>query len=228
MELIGELFDPDAELFVEERFRPHWSQVGAIVFVTFRTHDSIPQSVIRRWDREKCDWVHRRGYAGRWEVVVPNLESKEQDAFKKQFSRCRELYLDECHGQCLLRRPELSKIVADSLMHFDKTRYRIGDFIIMPNHVHLLAAFSNRATMLKQFESWLHYTAVQINRTIGEKGTFWQSEPFDHLVRSIEQYQYLRHYIADNPKKARLNPGEYFYREYAPMSPFVPTNDAGN
>ncbi len=226
MELIGELFDPEAELFVEDRCRPHWSQGGAFVLVTFRSGDSIPHAVFRVWDLETHDWVHRRDYVGQWEDVVPSLEISEQEAFKKEFSRCREMYLDECHGRCLLRRPELSKIVADSLMYFDRVRYRMGDFVVMPNHVHLLAAFSDRTTMFKQFESWLHYTAVQINRRLGEKGTFWQSEPFDHLVRSVEQYQYLRKYIADNPIKAKLKPGNYFYREFSPMSPFVPTNEA--
>jgi type I restriction enzyme R subunit len=32
------------------------------------------------------------------------------------------------------------------------------------------------------------------------------------LVRSVEQYQYLRNYIADNPKKAGLREGEFHYR----------------
>jgi type I restriction enzyme R subunit len=68
--------------------------------------------------------------------------------------------------------------------------------------------------MEKQFDSWLHYTAFRINPRIGAKGHFWQQEPFDHLVRSPEQYEYLRDYIAMNPEKARLQPGEFYYRRY--------------
>jgi hypothetical protein len=33
------LFDRDADVFVLERRLPHWSQPGAIAFVTWRTHD---------------------------------------------------------------------------------------------------------------------------------------------------------------------------------------------
>ncbi|MCA9161286.1 MAG: hypothetical protein KDA72_23310, partial [Planctomycetales bacterium] len=62
---------------------------------------------------------------------------------------------------------------------------------------------------------WLHFTATQINRQTGERGHFWQQEPFDHLVRSPEQYEYLRGYIRDNPKKANLREGEYYYRRLA-------------
>jgi type I restriction enzyme R subunit len=103
--------------------------------------------------------------------------------------------------------------VADSLRRFDGQRYRLGDFVVMPNHVHLLAVFPTADAMNQQCTSWLHYTAFRTNQATGEKGKFWQQEPFDHLVRSPEQYAYLRRYIADNPRKAGLTAGEYYYRK---------------
>jgi type I restriction enzyme R subunit len=78
----------------------------------------------------------------------------------------------------------------------------------------LLAVFPTAGALQKQCDSWLHYTAFQINQLVGERGKFWQQEPFDHLVRSPEQYAYLRWYIADNPRKARLKPGEYYHRRF--------------
>ncbi len=214
--MLGELFDPKGECFIGEHWRPHWSQAGAVVFITFRTNDSIPKEVIERWDREKQAWLRRRGWdtGEHWSLIVAKLSEGERAAFQKTFNRCREAFLDSCHGRCLLKRPDVARIVADSLLHFDGQRYRMGDFIVMPNHVHLLAAFSTSEAMKKQCDSWLHFTAYRINQTIGEKGKFWQQEPFDHLVRSLEQYEYLRRYIADNPKKARLKSGEYLYRRF--------------
>lgn len=213
-DVLGELFDPKAELLIHERCRPHWSQAGAIVFITFRTHDSIPRAVIERWEREKQDWLHRRGHRGHWSNVVSTLTAAEQQQFQEEFNRCREEFLDTCHGRCVLRRPELASIVAESLLHFDGYRYRMGDFVVMPNHVQLLASFATAEMMKEQCDSWLHYTAVHINRQLGEKGKFWQQEAFDYLVRSPEQYEYLRQYITDNPKKAGLKAGEYNYRRH--------------
>jgi type I restriction enzyme R subunit len=214
--MLGECFDPKAELLIHEHCRPHWSQAGAVVFITFRAHDSIPRDVLRRWERQKQEWLQRRdkGTDAHWSVVVEALSQPERAEFDATFHRCREAFLDSCHGRCLLKRPEFAKIVADSLLHFDGQRYRMGDFVVMPNHVHLLAAFPNADTMKEQCDSWLHYTAFRINRALGEQGKFWQEEPFDHLVRSPDQYEYLRRYIADNPRKARLKPGEYHYRRY--------------
>jgi putative transposase len=212
--MLGSVFDPKVEVRISAHCRPHWSQAGAVVFITFRTRDSIPREVVERWDREKREWLRDRGKdnGAHWSVIVPTLSEGERAEFNKTFNRCREAFLDSCHGRCLLRRPELSKIVAASLLHFDGARYRMGDFVVMPNHVHLLAVFPTEDAMREQCDSWLHYTAVQINRAIREKGKLWQQEPFDHLVRSAEQYEYLRQYIANNPQTARLKPGEYYYR----------------
>nr|WP_315861222.1 transposase [Anatilimnocola floriformis] len=84
----------------------------------------------------------------------------------------------------------------------------------MPNHVHLLAVFATAEAMADQCDSWLKFSATKINRLLSRKGKLWQQEPFDHLVRSPEQYEYLRKYIADNPTKAGLKLGEYFYRRW--------------
>jgi len=212
--MLGEAFDPKGELLIYEHCRPHWSQAGAVVFVTFRTADSIPREVIRRWELEKREWLRQRGFDSdtHWSVAISTLSEKDRADFHKTFNRTREAFLDSCAGRCVLRRPELSQIVAQTLLHFDGQRYRLGDFIVMPNHVHLLCVFPSAEAMNEQCDSWLHYSAFRINQALGEKGKFWQQEPFDHLVRSAEQYDYLRQYIADNPKKAGLEPCDYHYR----------------
>ncbi|MEX2015034.1 MAG: transposase, partial [Candidatus Hydrogenedentales bacterium] len=119
--------------------------------------------------------------------------------------------LDAGHGACVLRRPELSKIVSDSLMHFDGDRYELTDYVVMPNHVHLIAAFYDEELLLNQCDSWKHFTAMHINRALGRRGRFWQQDGFDHLVRSPEQFDALRRYIADNPQLARLRAGEFMH-----------------
>lgn len=235
--MLGELFDSGQEYAVHYRLRPHWAQTNSIVFVTFRTKDSIPVEVLKRWDLEKQDWVDRvlsANHQSRREIAIESTESRsdrsavnirehwsdrlqfltprQRREFDFTFNRCREKKLDESLGDCELKHPEIAKIVADSLLFFDGDRYHMGDFIVMPNHVHLLAAFSSPEMMERQYRSWLHYTATKINKRFNRTGHFWQQEPFDHLVRSIEQYEYLRRYIEQNPRKAKLKEGEFFYR----------------
>jgi type I restriction enzyme R subunit len=39
----------------------------------------------------------------------------------------------------------------------------------------------------------------------------WQQDAFDHLVRSPDEFDRLRAYIADNPRAAGLRSDEYLH-----------------
>ncbi len=208
------MFDPKAEFAIVERRLPHWSQAGTVCFLTWRTADSIPASVLRRWYADREAWLWRHGIDARsadWRERLGTLDRETRGEFVRTFSDRWHRHLDSCHGACVLRQPELSTIVANSLRHFDGERYVMTDFAVMPNHVHVLAAFVDESGMLDQCESWKHYTATRINRALGDSGAFWQQDGFDHLVRSNEQFEALRRYIAANPEKARLRPGEFIH-----------------
>ena len=99
--------------------------------------------------------------------------------------------------------------MTDSLHFGDGTLYDLEAFVVMPNHVHVLAAFVDEQGMLDQCESWKRFTSVRINRVTGKRGRFWQQDGFDHLVRSIEHLEAFRRYIELNPMKAKLKTGEY-------------------
>jgi len=204
-------FDPFQSKTVVERRLPHWSQAGAVTFITWRAMDSMPQRVLEQWQAERDQWLNKHGIATTAErkVELTSLPSGLRTEFYRFYSNRWHDHLDAGHGACVLRQPAISEIVNKSLRHFDNDRYLLTDFIVMPNHVHLLAAFPTEEAMLAQCESWKHYTATQINRHLGTRGRFWQQEGFDHLVRSEEQFAYLRKYIADNPKRAGLKLTEF-------------------
>jgi len=208
------LYDREAGIDANRRVLPHWFQPNAAMFVTFRTADSMPREVLRRWDAEQREWLRQRGHAIgphdellRWEELPESL----RPTFRQLRDGRWHWHLDSCHGECVLRRRELAEIVMNSLRHFDGDRYDLDCAVVMPNHVHLLVQFHPPTTCRGQSESWLHYTAAQINKRLGRKRAFWQSEPFDHLVRSADQFEYLRRYIAENGSKANLLETDYLF-----------------
>ena len=121
-------------------------------------------------------------------------------------------YLDQGYGACPLRETDAAQIVANTLSHFDGDRYHLGDFVVMPNHVHVLVCLLGTIELESQCTSWKKYSATKINRLLNQRGRFWQEESFDHLVRSPEQFDYLRRYIRENPIKAGLPAGAYLHR----------------
>ena len=215
------LFDPKAEWQVVERRLPHWSQAGAICFLTWRTDDSMPKAVLHAWHEERHHWLRRHGIDAAdpsWRESLHRLDRSDVREFLDQLWNRWHDELDACHGACPLKRPEAAEIVAKSLHHFDNQRYLLFDWVVMPNHVHIQAAFPDEDAMLAQCESWKHYTAVRLNKLLGHRGRFWQVDGFDHLVRSDEQFHYLRGYTGDNPRRAKLRPGE-FLRYSRPFPP---------
>jgi type I restriction enzyme R subunit len=233
-----QFFDREQDFTVAWRRLPHWSQAGTLCFITWRTADSLPKSAIERLSKERAAVLaefgvrvsERRDYRRR---VSPKLASKSRsDAFADQqpptnatpdlspelraklnwkLFQAWDHELDRAAGECMLARPELATIVADSLRHFDGERYILTDFIVMPNHVHVLAAMDREDRLLAQVTSWKRYSGRRIQQVLGRHGEFWQVEPFDHLVRSAEQFAYLRRYIAKNPENARLPKGTYVH-----------------
>ncbi|HEX7446165.1 MAG TPA: transposase [Pirellulales bacterium] len=205
------LFDRKADVFIVNRKLPHWSQPGTVAFVTWRTNDSMPAAILRQWFGDRDRWLRAHGInpaEANWRERLAGLGRRVVEAFQESFWERWHDALDECHGACVLKTPELAEIVEKSLHHFDDDRYLMLDYVVMPNHVHLLASFPDEASMLAQCKSWKHYTAVQINRRLRQHGRFWQQDGFDHLVRNDEQFAYLRRYIAENPAKARLAKAE--------------------
>jgi putative transposase len=208
------LFDPSEEVEISHRYLPHWQQSGKTYFLTFRTYDSLPRAVIDGWFQDRNAWLKRHDIdadSPLWHEAFARLPVETRRDFHHRVSDRFHRFLDECHGECLLRRAPLARIVADSLLHFDGPRYAMGDFVVMPNHVHVLVQFHGDVSMKRQCTAWKHFTAARIHRELGRTGHFWQGESFDRLVRSPEQFERLRQYIAENPTRAKLGAGEFLH-----------------
>ena len=213
--MVFELFDPQGDVQISSGTSlPHWYQPGVTYFITFRTADSIPTDVATNWHRRRDEWLKRHQVdpsKNNWRADFQKLTKDKRLEFYESFSREFLEYLDQGHGECVLKKPEFAQIVADSLRHFDGQRYHLGDFVVMPNHVHLLTCLIGETEVQSQCYSWKKYTATQINLRLKRHGRFWQADSFDHLVRSPEQFEAIQRYIADNPPQARLRPGEYLH-----------------
>jgi len=200
-------FDPREPTAIVERKLPHWSQAGVVCFITFRTHDSIPDDVLQRWRDERSQWLVRHGIAPRsatWRQKLTQLDRSLQADFYRHFSQRWHEELDSGHGACLLAIESLAVEIQNSLLQFDGDRYEMLDFVVMPNHVHLLAAFAEEDAMLEQCDSWKHFTARQINRQCGTSGRFWQQDGFDHLVRSADQFEHHAPFHRHESRESRF------------------------
>ena len=202
-------FDPTARAAIHTRRLPHWEQSGATYFVTFRLVDSLPQNKLQQWYADRGQWLARH--------PEPHDEATRAD-YQRQFPDCLQQWLDAGHGECWLRRPAVANIVESTLQHFAGQRYELGDYVIMPNHVHVLVTPLGEWTLNRILHSWKSFSAHEINRMLGRTGPVWQPECFDHLVRNEQALRRFENYIRENPVKAGLRDGEY--RAARPFRPF--------
>jgi putative transposase len=204
-------FNAAAQVSITHGHLPHWDQAHSTYFITWRTADSMPRDVWLRWRESRDNWLlaHDINPSSKdWRFDLELINDTARDDYR-QFTRTLEHSLDTCHGECPLRDPQIARCVADALHHFDGIRYVLGDYVIMPNHVHLLVGGLVRGAMLKQVASWKKWTSLQINQLLHRSGRFWQDESFDHLVRNEASFEKFRAYIAKNPIAARLPPSDF-------------------
>jgi primosomal protein N' len=194
------LLNQKAEVQKYSGWLPHWRQSGKMYFVTFRLQDSMAQDQLRAWTAERQIWESH--HPKPW-------DEKNWDEYHRRFTSQMEQWLDQGHGACALRRPEIGRLVEEALRHFDGDRYQLGEFVIMPNHVHVLVRPAEDNDLEAILHSWKSFTAKQANNLIKSSGEFWREEYFDHLVRRATQYEKFCAYIRENPQKARLPAGTY-------------------
>ena len=200
-------FDPRRELFSHRKNLPHWRQRGATYFITTRLGDSLPQTKLTEWHDERRTWLRAHGLASPDDIA--RLPDKLQWQFREWFQARLQRWLDAGHGSCWLRRPEIARLVADSLAHFDSQHYALDAWVVMPNHLHALLAPLGEHTLGRVLQSLKGFTARSANGLLGRAGTFWQEEGYDRIVRNERELRHWRRYIAQNPVKARLREGEY-------------------
>ena len=193
-------FDPHTEIQKRRRNLPHWEQPNATYFVTFRLADAVPQSILRRWKEEIETW--REFHPEPWDAVT-------KYEYQKRFQDDREQWLDRGHGECVLKKPNMAAIVVDTLRHFDRDRYVLDAFVVMPNHVHVLVQLAKDQVLADVLHSWKSFAAKAINRLLGKAGQLWQEESYDRIVRDWDELVRYRDYIVRNPEKSKLREGEF-------------------
>jgi type I restriction enzyme R subunit len=159
-------FDCKEEYTVVWKDLPHWTQAGTLAFVTWRTADSMPEEVLQEWNRERDQILLANGIdpKGQWKQKLGMLNTVNRSRLRWLLFSAWDLRLDHAAGACLLADERFSEIVLTSLLHFDGDRYLLTDAVIMPNHVHLIAAFQSEDALLNQCTSWKHFTATAIRR----------------------------------------------------------------
>ena len=195
---------------------PHWRQEGTTCFVTFRLADSLPKEKLETWRQERDAWLMENprptaecdeGVASTKEDGCRNVDATPssrliewQQEYRSCFTEKFEQWLDAGEGACLLGQPELRDVFVETVQKKNGVQYWLEGFVVMPNHVHVLVTPIGGHRLSSIVQGWKSISTRKINELRKEKGSVWQKESFDHIVRNAESLSKFQQYIEDNPK----------------------------
>lgn len=178
---------------------PHMHQDGTTQYVTFRLADSLPEIKIQELNNLIAQFK---------EANPEPWNHETQIDYWKMIGPKSERLLHNGHGNCLLRFPEVRKILIDSIAYYDFIRYEVDAYVIMPNHVHMLIRPLGKYKIRNILHGIKGYSGYAINKLTCSHGEFWMRESFDRLVRNKAAYEHYLRYIISNPRK--LKEGDYY------------------
>ena len=93
----------------------------------------------------------------------------------------------------------------------------LGDFVVMPNHIHGIivlvgaglalpqrgaasrGAASSAPTLGEVVRAFKSISALKVNRALSRSGSFWQRNYYEHVIRDMGEWERIQAYIIANP-----------------------------
>jgi REP element-mobilizing transposase RayT len=125
----------------ERGYIPHRDSPGLTQFITWHLADAFPAAL-----------------RGEWAALLEVEDDRER---RKEL----EAYLDKGRGESWLRRPDIAAVCEDAVRHFDRERYTLKAWCLMPNHVHVLVLVTT-VPMSAFMKSWKGYIARISNQLL--------------------------------------------------------------
>jgi REP element-mobilizing transposase RayT len=162
--------------------------------------------------------------------------SKRKAFYRRQLPHLQRDYRPHFITFCTHKKwvlPNCAKqIVLDCCAHDHDRTINLYVALVMPDHVHMIFTplINQQAREIYSLASIMDAikgaSSHKINRALGRKGSVWQSESFDHVLRSSESLDAKVAYILANPLRAGLatkwEEYRWMWRRPAQIPKFLP------
>jgi putative transposase len=111
--------------------------------------------------------------------------------------------------RALFRNEPWAKLLIDTLYHYRGSAYLLHEFVIMPEHIHLLITPTTSLEKAAQFiKGGFSYRA---KKELGSNMEVWQTGFQDQRIRDAADYDAHVNYIRENPVRKHLceSPQDY-------------------
>jgi putative transposase len=101
--------------------------------------------------------------------------------------------------------PENAEILIQCMQEYrDRGAYLLHEFVVMPNHLHLLLTPGGATSLEKAIQLIKDGSSYQIHQQRGHRIQIWSSGFHEATIRDTEDFEARRRYIHVNPVEAGL------------------------
>jgi putative ATPase len=105
--------------------------------------------------------------------------------------------------------PEERSLIKDALIFGADKRYKLYAYVVMDDHVHCVILPIEDNEVPDIVHTWKSYTTNQLQRKHERKGTVWDSEYYDRIIRDDAELNEKCEYVITNPQRRWPDIGEY-------------------
>ena len=104
----------------------------------------------------------------------------------------------------------MRSLVLQSCLHDNGRLFDLRVAVVMPDHVHMIFTplvdygALEVCSLAHIMDAVKGASAHKINKALGRKGRVWQTESFDHVLRSSESLDAKIAYVLENPVRREL------------------------
>jgi len=108
-------------------------------------------------------------------------------------------------GRSIFQVTEIAEILLNTILHYrDSGAYLLHEFVIMPDHLHLVLTPNSETSLEKAIQLIKGGSSHRIHRERGNRMEIWQVGFHDWAIRDLEDWKAKADYIRMNPVRARL------------------------
>jgi len=108
-------------------------------------------------------------------------------------------------GRTVFQVSENAEILIRSLFHYrEKKAYLLHEFVVMPNHLHLLLTPTTTTSLEKAIQLIKGGSSYQIHKERNQKMEIWQQGFYDWTIRDANDWRTKVEYIRMNPVRVKL------------------------
>ncbi len=93
----------------------------------------------------------------------------------------------------------LGSILQDTLLHFDRERYDLQAWCIMPDHCHVVVVLHQHTLVRDAVKGWKRWSTACWNRLNQRTGSVFGLDYFDRFARTLDQANSMIAYVKNNP-----------------------------